>query len=99
VIDVAELGQWLAARAIGDSLADLATLTFGTRLLPGGSAVTTDLTYEHRFAEPFADLSARLMLAPLPSVSSTSYVYTLSTLLLVALVLGLASLTGWSPWR
>ncbi len=92
VIDVAELGQWLAARAIGDGLADLATLTFGTRFLPGGSAVTADLTYEHRFAEPFADLSARLMLAPLPSVSSTSYVYTLSTLLLVALVLGLASL-------
>jgi signal transduction histidine kinase len=48
--------------------------------------------YQHRFAEPFDALSARLALRPLPGVGGGTYVYALAALLLTTGVLGLAAL-------
>ncbi len=48
--------------------------------------------YQHRFADPFADLSARLVLRPLPGVGGANYVYALCALVLVAGSLGLIAL-------
>ncbi|MGH3055933.1 MAG: sensor histidine kinase, partial [Gaiellaceae bacterium] len=48
--------------------------------------------YQHRFADPFADLSARLALRSLPGVGSANYVYALCALVLVAGGLGFIAL-------
>src|SRR5262249_35270094 len=48
--------------------------------------------YQHRFADPFDDLSARLVLRPLPGVDGARYVYALCALALVAAGLGLLAL-------
>jgi signal transduction histidine kinase len=48
--------------------------------------------YQHRFADPFADLSARLVLRPLPGVGSANYVYALCGLVLLAGGVGLLAL-------
>ena len=56
----------------------------------GGDAAA--FVYQHRFAEPFDDLTARLALRPLPGVGGVAYVYALAALLLATGVLGLAAL-------
>jgi signal transduction histidine kinase len=61
----------------------------GRSLRPSGVGA---YVYQHRFADPFADLSARLALRPLPGVGSANYVYALCALVLVAGSLGLIAL-------
>jgi signal transduction histidine kinase len=94
VIDVGRLGAWLQARGLGsDGLAEYADLSFSTRLAaPSPTGAPTVFVYQHRFAEPFDGLSARLALAPLPGVGSVAYVYVLCALLLAVGSLGLAAL-------
>jgi signal transduction histidine kinase len=51
-----------------------------------------DFTYQHRFADPFDALSARLALRALPGSGDARYVYALSGALLAAAVFGLLAL-------
>jgi len=91
-LDRARLEQWLRIQALGDSsLAANARVDFASTAAPA-APVSGDFVYRHRFAEPFADLSAVLSLRALPGLGSTMYVYALSALLLVTSVLGLAAL-------
>ncbi len=92
VLDVARLATFLRAAALGDDvLAAHSTVTIATRFesapAPGG-----DFVYQHRFADPFEAVSARLALATLPGTGSAGYVYALSGALLVAALLGLVAL-------
>lgn len=94
LVDVEQLGTWLRAQGLGsDGLAEYASVSFAT---PSSDPPTRDATsafmYQHRFAEPFADLTARLSLRPLPGVASVTYVYALCGLLFATGVLGLAAL-------
>ncbi len=94
LLDVPALGEWLRAQALGDEgLARNAELAFWT---PPGAApalsAAASFVYQHRFAEPFDDLSARLGLRPLPGAGSAGDVYTLSALLLAVGALGLLAL-------
>ena len=95
LLDVAGLGDWLRERGLGaDGLAAHATVAFATPL--GGPTENagddTAFVYQHRFAEPFDDLSARLALRALPSAGGSAYVPVLGGLLLATGVLGLAAL-------
>jgi signal transduction histidine kinase len=93
-LDLSRLQEWLRAQALGEpNLAANARVEFATAAAPvrlgeGGG----EFLYRHRFAEPFADLSAVLSLRPLPGLGSTTYVYALSVSLLITAVLGLAAL-------
>jgi signal transduction histidine kinase len=92
LLDVDKLGAWLGERALGASeLAAYATVSFGAapgleRAKPGRRI------YQHRFAEPFEALAARLALSPLPGLGGTGYVYALAGLSLAVAVLGLGAL-------
>ncbi len=48
--------------------------------------------YEHRFADPFDALRARLLLQPLPGVGGAAYIYALCTLLVLIGSVGLLAL-------
>jgi signal transduction histidine kinase len=93
LLDVDLLGTWLRAQGLGtDGLAEHASVTFEDALAPATPpAVEPVFVYQHRFAEPFADLTARLALRPLPGIASVTYVYALSALLLATAGLGLAA--------
>jgi signal transduction histidine kinase len=98
LIDLTRLGDWLREQGLGDDgLARYAQVMFaplraeaGSDPLPAGA--TGSYRFQHRFAEPFDDISARLALRELPGVSSVTYVYALAALLLITGVLGLAAL-------
>jgi len=93
VMDVQALGRWLVAEAIGgEGLAQFASLDFFTEARGSASAAADASTYLHRFAAPFADLSARLRLRPLATRGSEFYVYALSALLLALTALSLGFL-------
>lgn len=101
LVDVEQLGAWLREQGLGgndggagaSALATYASVSFATAFAPAPDPVVESVfMYQHRFAEPFADLSARLALRPLPGLGSTTYVYALCVLLLVTGVLGLAAL-------
>jgi signal transduction histidine kinase len=94
LLDVERLGEWLRAEGLGgDGLAAYADVAFATRpARPPLGAPESAFVYQHRFAEPFADLTASLALQPLPGVGSVTYVYALSALLLATGILGLAAL-------
>ncbi|HVO25704.1 MAG TPA: HAMP domain-containing sensor histidine kinase [Candidatus Margulisiibacteriota bacterium] len=96
LVDVQRLGVWLRDQGVGSdtaALAPYATVSLLTRFsTPPVVASATEFLYQHRFAEPFADLTARLALRPLPGIGSTSYVYALCALLVATAVLGLAAL-------
>jgi signal transduction histidine kinase len=93
LLDVGPLGDWLREQGLGaDGLADYARVTFTT---PFGSPSATDggaFVYQHRFAEPFDGLTARLALRPLPSVGSGTYVYALAAMAVATGGLGLLAL-------
>ena len=92
VLDVGRLAAFLRAQALGDeTLASHATVTFSTTVVPAPAA-TGDFVYQHRFADPFDDLSARLSLRTLPGTGDASYVYLLSGGLVLAALLGLLAL-------
>jgi two-component system, OmpR family, sensor histidine kinase VicK len=92
VVDVRRLGDWLRDQAFGgDGLAARAQLSFSTPLAPGATPAG-DFVYQHRFADPFADLTARLALATLPGLGGASWVYGLSVALALTALLGLLAL-------
>ena len=92
LLDIDRLGAWLREQALGSTeLAAYATVTFASTAIRA-PAVASEFAYAHRFAEPFDGVSARLVLTALPGVGGATYLYALSALLLVAVVLGLAAL-------
>jgi signal transduction histidine kinase len=92
LVDVARLTEFLRGEALGDdALTAHASLTFSTPAAAGSPPVG-DYVYQHRFADPFDDLSARLALRTLPGAGDARYVYALSAALLAAAVLGLLAL-------
>ena len=94
VLELPRLQEWLRAQALGEpTLAAHVRLQFATPFAaPSEAHGAWDFLYRHRFAEPFADLSAQLSLRALPGLGGTTYVYALSILLLATGVLGLAAL-------
>jgi signal transduction histidine kinase len=92
LVDVDKLGAWLGEQALGASeLARYATVSFGAAT-PTEHAELGRRSYQHRFAEPFESLSARLVLAPLPGLGGAGYVYALAGLSIVVAVIGLAAI-------
>jgi len=94
LLDLDRLGDWLRSRALGGTdIEPHAAVTFlGALAAAPAPASAAAFTYQHRFAEPFADLSARLALTPLPGVGSANYVYALCAVVVVAGGLGLLAL-------
>ncbi len=96
LVDVQQLGAWLREQGLGsdtDGLAAYTDVSFVTPFSPAPAAVSgPEFLYQHRFAEPFVDLTARLALRPLPGLGSVAYVYALCALLPATAVLGLAAL-------
>jgi len=94
LLDLGGLAAWLRAQALGtDGVGAYATVTFTTPLAPvSASEAPGAYGYRHRFADPFADLSAGLVLRPLPGVGGANYVYALCAVVLVVGVLGLLAL-------
>jgi signal transduction histidine kinase len=87
VLDRAELGAWLSARALGSTgLLRIATLDFADVT---ASVPVDGYAFQHRFAEPFDAVTARLHLPSLPDRGGAGTIYALVGLL--ALV-GLAGL-------
>ena len=92
LLEVGRLGEWLREQTVGAS--DLAPYaTVGLAVPDSSSSLDPSrLVYQHRFAAPFEELTARLDLKPLPGMGGAAYVYALSALLLVAATLGLAAI-------
>ncbi len=91
LIDVSKLGIWLRDRSIGGI--PYASVEFFTGA--AGEAHTVDpgtTSYRHRFAPPFASISAYLQLRPLGSRDSGLYVKALSATLIAATLIGLGLL-------
>jgi signal transduction histidine kinase len=94
LLDVSRLAEFLRAQALGgddDVLTAHARLSFSTPAAAGVPPIG-DYVYQHRFADPFDDLSARLALRTLPGAGDARYVYALSGALLAAAVLGFVAL-------
>jgi signal transduction histidine kinase len=91
ILDRAALGTWLEREVIRDSgLERVAEVAFyATGALPPASAEGAAYVFDHRFAEPFDALTARLRLAALPGVGSPGAVYGLVALLVVVGAVGL----------
>jgi signal transduction histidine kinase len=92
VLDRERLGTWLTERVIAPSaLAGAARVRFGASGsdLPVGGGT---YGFEHRFAEPFDALSARLELAALPGVGSPGAIYGLVAAVIGVGLLGLLAL-------
>ena len=94
LLDLDALETWLRGEALGtDGVANYATVDFTNRLAQGPrSEAASAYVYQHRFADPFADLSARLVLRPLPGAGGANYVYALCGVVLLAGGLGLIGL-------
>ena len=92
VLDVTALAAYLRTQALGDPvLAAHAAVAFSTPAGPA-AAPAGDFVYQHRFADPFDDLSARLALRTLPGSGDARWIYVLSGGMIVAAVLGLLAL-------
>ena len=91
VLDRGKLGAWLEREVIRDSgLERVAEVIFhATGELPPPPAEEAAYAFDHRFAEPFDALTARLQLAALPGVGSPGAVYGLVALLVVVGAVGL----------
>lgn len=95
LIDIPRLAAWLRARGLGDDgLAAYANVSFSTSFDAAATAapLASAYAYQHRFAEPFDALTARMTLQPLPGVGSTTYVYALCGLVFASVLLGLGAL-------
>ena len=91
LIDVGALGRWLEQQALdGSDLAAYATLSFAPRF--AAAAADGALAYQHRFAEPFERISARLVLAALPGLGGAASVYALAVVSLAVVLAGLGAL-------
>ncbi len=89
LLDVPELVRWLAARVLASN-----ELSRSARLVPEGEdgipPVPGDsFVFRHRFAEPFGPVTGVLSLASLRELAGSSYLYSLSALLLLAATVGL----------
>jgi signal transduction histidine kinase len=91
VLDRDRLGDWLAREVIGGSgLSRVARVSFDAADVPREHLVRDGAWwFEHRFAEPFDGLTARLRLAALGGVGSPDAVYALVGLLLAVGAVGL----------
>jgi signal transduction histidine kinase len=88
LIDVDQLGSWLRQRSIGRL--QLASVDFATEGQTDTRPDDPDSPlYRHRFAPPFAALSARLRLKPLAFDDSRNYLEVLSAALVAATLIGL----------
>jgi signal transduction histidine kinase len=94
VVDLAALGRTLDERILGSSrLRRIAAARFFGADAPEALARPDgNDAYLHRFAEPFDGLVVRLELEPLPGVGTSTPVYALALLVLVAGALGLLAL-------
>jgi len=94
LLDLDALATWLRTEALGtDGVAPYATVSLSNPIAPGPARVASSaFVYQHRFAEPFADLNARLALQRLPGVGGANYVYALCAVVLVAGGLGLIAI-------
>ena len=94
LLDLGGLAAWLRTQALGtDGVQAYATVTFTNPLAPESPTGASEAyAYRHRFADPFADLTARLALRPLPGVGGANYVYALCAVVLVVGGLGLFAL-------
>lgn len=93
LLDVGRLGTWLRDQAsVNDTLLSYAQVSFATPFATAASAPAEGFTYQHRFAEPFDGLTARMTLQPLPGVGSTTYVYALCAVVFASVLLGLTAL-------
>jgi len=94
LLDLDALASWLRAQALGtNGIATYATVAVGNTLAPVAPTDSTSaFVYQHRLAEPFADLSARLTLHPLPGVGDANYVYALCAVVVLVGGLGLFAL-------
>ena len=87
LLDVPELVRWLAARVLASN-----ELSRSARLVPedGIPPVPGDsFVFRHGFAEPFGPVTGVLSLAPLRELAVSSYLYSLSVLLLLTATVGL----------
>jgi signal transduction histidine kinase len=91
VLERGKLGVWLEREVIRNSgLERVASVAFhATVALPPPPAAAAAYVFDHRFAEPFDALTARLQLAALPGVGSPGAVYGLVALLVVVGAAGL----------
>ena len=90
LLDRTKLGAWLTERALEPAgLASRARVDFRTT---GATDDGGAFQFEHRFAEPFDALSARLSLAALPGVGSPGAIYGLVGLLAVVGLAGLLAI-------
>jgi signal transduction histidine kinase len=93
VIDLDGLGRWLHDSSLGSNgLREQASVSFSTDGFPDVTGAGDTYVYQHRFAEPFDDLTARLALASLPGSGNLTYIYALSALLLAAASFGLLAI-------
>lgn len=93
VLDVERLADWLRQQGLGnDGLAAQARLAFATPLA-GADRTSGEgpFVYQHRFAEPFDDLTARLALRPLPGAGG-AYLYALAALVVAVTGIGLVAI-------
>jgi signal transduction histidine kinase len=91
ILDRAALGAWLEREVIRDSgLERVVEVAFyATGALPPASSDGAAYVFDHRFAEPFDALTARLRLAALPGVGSPGAIYGLVALLVLVGTMGL----------
>jgi len=94
VIDVEGMSRWLHDSSLGSNeLGEQARVRFSTTGFSDDSGkADAAYVYQHRFAEPFDQLSARLSLASLVDGSNLTYIYALSALLLAASTFGLVAI-------
>ena len=84
ILDRAELGVWLEERVLGEAdLAGIARLYFARAGSDPAVPPVRGFAFQHRFAEPFDAMAARLDLAPLAAAASPTPIYLLAGLLLL----------------
>jgi signal transduction histidine kinase len=101
LVDLPALANWLKERVLGQGdLAEFIELDFGTLDASSDDAFASSsleqkrFIYQHRFGEPFEELTARLSLAPLPDGGGMAYIYSIAALLMVVATFGL-----WAVYR
>jgi signal transduction histidine kinase len=94
VLDREKLGAWLHREVIASSgLERVASAAFHATGTPAPAASpSAEYAFDHRFAEPFDALTARLHLAALPGVGSPGAIYGLVALLAVIGAAGLLAI-------
>jgi signal transduction histidine kinase len=94
VLDREKLGAWLDREVIASSGLDrVASAAFyATGALSPAVLRASEYAFDHRFAEPFDAVTARLQLAALPGVGSPGAIYGLVALLVITGAAGLLAI-------